>query len=77
MPRLRHYWRRGQDGGYHCFVKYNLGGYISLCERFRSVHSGGQTARRPPPLARCARCDCEEIIIAGVDESLPEDEDWQ
>lgn len=68
------YWRQTGGRMYHCFKKLDPRdgkGYVSLCGRITMKRSGGQSLDRPPPYARCARCDVEEAARRGWEDCAP------
>jgi len=65
------YWRRVDDGPWHCFKGLDIGGFGSLCGKHEIAKSGGQDSRRPEPIFRCGRCDGAEMNRRGWDESGP------
>lgn len=61
----------------HCFMRDRRnGGYESLCGKHRRKMAGGGKCLRPPALARCPRCDIEEMELLRKEESLPESPNW-
>lgn len=54
-------------------VSSGLRGYVhvSACGREVLVRTGGQTCDRPEVALRCGACDGIEILLYGVEESLP------
>ena len=69
------YWRQVNDGLYHCFRRARTArverAWVSLCGDHWMYRSGGQKCSRPEPHARCAACDCAEMIRRGWCESGP------
>ncbi|HZJ65917.1 MAG TPA: hypothetical protein VFD36_20560 [Kofleriaceae bacterium] len=76
------YWRQARAGAltFHCFKRGSLkrrSRYVALCsDAITIANSGGQAIRRPPPVARCAGCDCAEMKRRGWSESGATSADW-
>lgn len=68
------FWRKIEHQyPWHCYEKVGPCRWESLCgDRKISGRIGGQDARRPIAMLRCAECDTEEMKMRGWTESGPD-----